>query len=107
MVPLLALLAATAQATNGPVPVTPMVSERVVQEWQDYLLKRRQYLMEQLRYLATHKSRLEEVTQGKRRNVSADWLDRTQIEYAEVTQLLIDAGLLTEDQARADAARKP
>jgi hypothetical protein len=89
------------------VPIASPVSERVVQEWQDYLLKRRQYLMAQLRYAATHKSRLEEVTKGKRTDVSGDWLDRTQSEYGEVTQLLIDAGLLTEAQARADAARKP
>jgi hypothetical protein len=78
----------------------------VVQEWQDYLLKRRQYLMEQLRYVATHESWFEEVARGKRTDVSSDWLERTQAEYAEVTQLLIDAGLVTEAQARADAARK-
>jgi hypothetical protein len=76
-----------------------------MREWQSYLLKRRQFLMDQLRYVGTHKIRLEEVTSGKRRDVSADWLDRTQTEYIEVTQLLIDAGLLTEDQARADATR--
>jgi hypothetical protein len=33
---------------NGSVSVTAPVSERVVREWQDYLLKRRQYLMDQL-----------------------------------------------------------
>jgi hypothetical protein len=76
-----------------------------MQEWQSYLLKRRQFLMDQMRYVATHKSRLEEVSNGQRTDVSADWLDRTQAEYAEVTQLLIDAGLLTEAQARSDATR--
>jgi hypothetical protein len=62
--------------------------------------------MDQIRYVATHKSRLVEITNGKRTDVSSDWLDRTQAEYAEVTQLLIDAGWLTEAQARADAARE-
>jgi hypothetical protein len=76
-----------------------------MEEWQTYLLKRRQFLMDQIRYVVTHNSRLEEVTNGKRTDVSADWLDRAQSEYAEVTQLLIDAGLLTEAQAKADATR--
>ena len=105
MVPLLAILVSAPQLTTAPVPITPHVSEHVVQEWQSYLLKRRQYLMDQLRYVATHGTKLQEVTKGKPTDVSDDWLDRTQAEYAEVTQLQIDAGLVTEDQARTDAAR--
>jgi hypothetical protein len=77
----------------------------VVEEWQSYLLKRRQFPMDQIRYVVTHNSRLEEISNGERTDVSADWLDRTQSEYAEVTQLLIDAGLLTEAEAKADATR--
>lgn len=69
------------------------------------MLKRRRFLMDQISYVTTHNSRLEEVTSGKRTDVSADWLDRAQSEYAEVTQLLIDVGLLTEAQANADATR--
>jgi len=105
MVPLLALLVAVAPPANASCQPLTKVSDRVVQEWQNYLVKRRQYLMDQIRYVVTHKSRLEEVARGKRTDVSADWLDRTQTEYSEVTQLLIDAGLLTEAEARADAAR--
>jgi hypothetical protein len=105
MVLLFAMLAAYAQSVSGAVPVAPHVTEPVVQEWQNYLVKRRQYLMDQLRYVAAHRSKLEEVTGRKRTDVTGDWLDRTQAEYAEVTQLLIDAGLLTEAQANADAAR--
>lgn len=61
--------------------------------------------MAQLRYAATHNSRLEEVIGDERTDVSADCLEKVQAEYIEVTQLLIDAGLLTEAQARADATR--
>jgi hypothetical protein len=85
---------------NGSVPITTPVSERVAREWQHYLLKRRQYLMDQIRYVATHKSRLVEITNGKRTDVSSDWLDRTQAEYAEVTQLLIDAGVADRGSGR-------
>jgi len=85
---------------NDSVPATAPISERVVKEWQDYLVKRRQFLMDQLRYVARHNSRLEEVTKGKRTDVSADWLDRTQAEYAEVTQLLIDAGVADRGSGR-------
>jgi hypothetical protein len=58
--------------------------------------------MNQIRYVVAHHSRLEEITNGKRTDVSADWLDRAQAEYAQVTQILIDAGLLTVAQANAD-----
>ena len=105
MIPLLAIIIAAAQPFGGSPPVGLQVSEAGMQEWQTYLVKRRQFLMDQLRYIATHKSRLEEVSKGKRTDVSADWLDRTQTEYAEVMQLLINAGLLTEAQARADFTR--
>ena len=71
--------------------------------WQAYLFKRRAFLMEQLRYVATHQSRLEEVIGDTRTDVSEDWVDSVQTEYIEVTQLLIEAGLLTEAQARAEA----
>ena len=76
-----------------------------MQEWQTYLLKRRQFLMDQIIYVTSNNSRLEEITNGKRTDVSADWLDRTQSEYAEITQILINAGLLTEAQTKADATR--
>jgi hypothetical protein len=49
--------------------------------------------MNQIRYVVAHHSRLEEITNGKRTDVSADWLDRAQAEYAQVTQILIDAGV--------------
>ena len=39
--------------------------------WQNYLTKRQAVLMEQLRYVATHNSRLEEVIGNKRTDVSA------------------------------------
>ena len=76
-----------------------------MQAWQSYLIKRRTFLMAQMRYVATHNSRLEEVVGDERTDVSADWFDKTAAEYAEVTQLLIDAGLLTEAQADSEATR--
>jgi hypothetical protein len=97
----------TTRAAHTPAshPDTTAHDRRVVQEWQRYLLRRRQFLMDQLRYAAKHQSRLEEVTNGKRTDVSADWLDSIQNEFGEVTKLLIDAGLVTEAQAKADATR--
>ena len=119
MLPLFAILVAAAPTSDGSAPVTANAARdapgravhaetgaknrNVMEEWQTYLVRRRQFLMEQIRYAFTHHSRLEEVIDGKRTDVSADWLDRVQLEYAEVTQLLINAGLLTEDQARAEA----
>ena len=109
------LVAATQSANVAPVSVaTPPsvvhqsksgMAAKVIQEWQSYLMKRREFLMSQLRYIAAHRSRFEEIRDGKRTDVSDDWLNQTQDEYAQVTQLLIDADLLTEEQARADASR--
>jgi len=45
---------------------------------------------------------IEEVTNGKRRHVSDEWLDTTQTDYVEVTHILIDAGLVSESEAHAD-----
>ena len=116
MIALLTILVAAAQSTNvAPVSLasppsavhdsTSGMAAKVIQEWQSYLMKRRAFLMSQLRYIAAHKSRFEQVEDGKRTDVSDDWLDQTQDEYAQVTQLLIDAGVLTQAQARADARR--
>jgi hypothetical protein len=75
-----------------------------MQEWETYLLRRRQLLLDQLRYVSSQRSRLEEITNGKRTDVSADWLEMTRAEYAQVTRLLFDAGLLPEAQAHEPRA---
>ena len=73
--------------------------------WAQYLAKRREFLMDQIRYLATNDTRLEETTNGERSDVTAEWLDKLQSEYAQISEILIEAGLLSEARARADAAR--
>lgn len=73
--------------------------------WAAYLVKRREFLMSQIRYLATGDTRFEETTNGERSDVTAEWLDSVQSEYAEISQILIDCGIMTEAQAIADAAR--
>src|SRR4051794_3669268 len=70
-----------------------------MQEWQTYLLKRRQFLIDQLRYVSSQSSRLEEIANDERTDVSGDWLEMTRTEYVQVTQLLFDAGLLIVTQA--------
>jgi len=70
-----------------------------------YLVRRRQSLLDQIRYLATHNTRLEETTNGERTDVTSDWLNRLQSDYSDVTQALIDAGVITTTQANSDALR--
>jgi hypothetical protein len=60
-----------------------------MQEWEPYHLRRRQLLLDQLRYVSSQRSRLEEITNGKRTDVSADWLEMTRAEYAQSHATLI------------------
>lgn len=73
------------------------------EKWVKHLLALRQRKREQIEYLANHDTRFHEITDGVTTDVTADWLDQLQREYAEISQLLIDEGFLTEAQANADA----
>jgi hypothetical protein len=66
---------------------------------QDYALEGRRFLMEQLRYDRTQNDGTEKIVGGKRMAVRADWLNTTEIDFTGVTQVLIDAGLLTRAPA--------
>ena len=62
-------------------------------DWQIYLLRRRQYLADQLKYAAEHPdSRLEEITNGVRTDVTEDFRDKLEEEYAFVCGILEGAG---------------